>query len=334
MFMPQHNNMHRSDHWGLILAAGDGTRLQRYVERLKGAQLPKQFVNFVGRRSMLEHTFERVEKRIAPEKILAIVGEHHFLHDEVRRQLANRAAGTVIAQPANKETGPGILLPLMHLYKRWPEAIVSVFPSDHFILEEDRFMEHVDLAAKAVANDPTRIILLATEAQGPEVEYGYVVPRENAGGFDLYGTRPVARFVEKPAQEIAGDLISSGGLWNTMVMVFKVKTVLQMYEQMHPSAVQPFLHIFDAVGTTREKVTVDRVYRDLRPMNFSKGFLERVPSRYPGAVHVMPVLQVFWSDWGSRQRVLEVRRVLKQAGWPKPVAVRHREPPMGRPIFA
>ena len=153
----------------------------------------------------------------------------------MRRQLANRAAGTVIAQPANKETGPGILLPLMHLCKRWPEAIVSVFPSDHFILEEDRFMQHVDLAAKAVASDPQRIILLATEAQGPEIEYGYVVPREATGVFDLYGTRPVARFVEKPARELAGDLISTGGLWNTMVMVFKIKTVSQMFERLNPS---------------------------------------------------------------------------------------------------
>lgn len=78
-----------------------------------------------------------------------------------------------------------------------------------------------------------------------------------------------------------------------MVMVFKVKTVLQMFEQMNPNAFQPFLKLFDAVGTTRGKATVDRVYRDLRPMNFSKGFLEHVPFHYPGAVHVMPVLQVF-----------------------------------------
>ena len=52
-------------------------------------------------------------------------------------------------QPANKETGPGILLPLMFIYKRCPHAIVAVFPSDHFVLEEDRFMNHVKLAVRA-----------------------------------------------------------------------------------------------------------------------------------------------------------------------------------------
>ena len=44
----------------------------------------------------------------------------------------------LIGLPAlSAETGPGILLPLVHIYKRCPEAIVSVFPSDHFILEEE-----------------------------------------------------------------------------------------------------------------------------------------------------------------------------------------------------
>jgi mannose-1-phosphate guanylyltransferase len=78
MFMPQHNETHRTVLWGLVLAAGDGKRLQPYVQELNGGHLPKQFVNFIGQRSMLEHTFERAEKLIPPEKILTIVGKHHL----------------------------------------------------------------------------------------------------------------------------------------------------------------------------------------------------------------------------------------------------------------
>lgn len=312
MFTPKHRDMHRARHWGLVLAAGDGTRLQSYVERLKGRQLPKQYVNFLGPRSMLEHTFERAERLIAPEKIMTIVGKHHLQHDEVRQQLANHDQDTVIVQPANKETGPGILLPLMHIHKRSPEAIVSVYPSDHFILEKDRFMEHVELASRAVAHDSSRIVLLATEPQGPEVEYGYIVPRDDSWQLSLYGIRAIARFIEKPPRTVAEHLIEAGGLWNTMVMVFKVTTVLEMFARIHPLAFQRFRLIYDAIGTPDEQDTVEQVYRDLRPINFSKGFLEQVSVIHPGAIHVMPVLQVFWSDWGSRERVLEVRRILKQ----------------------
>jgi mannose-1-phosphate guanylyltransferase len=310
MFMPQHNETHRTVLWGLVLAAGDGKRLQPYVQELNGGHLPKQFVNFIGQRSMLEHTFQRAEKLIPQEKILTIVGRHHLQHVEVRRQLSSRDKDTVIVQPTNKETGPGILLPLMHLYKRCPEAIVSVFPSDHFILEEDRFMAHVDLAVQAVARNPSRIVLLAMEAQAPEVEYGYVVPWKHGGEIDLHGTRRVARFVEKPHKDMAQELFESGSLWNTMIMVFKVKTLLQMIQDISPHMHCQFIRILDAIGTEDEQRTIDEVYRALEPINFSKGFLEKISKVYPETISVLPVLQVFWSDWGSPQRLVESQQLL------------------------
>jgi mannose-1-phosphate guanylyltransferase len=49
--------------------------------------------------------------------------------------------------------------------------------------------------------------------------------------FDLHGIRRVARFVEKPTRRIARELVDSGALWNTMVMIVKVRTLLQMIER-------------------------------------------------------------------------------------------------------
>jgi mannose-1-phosphate guanylyltransferase len=156
--------------YGIILAAGDGRRLQPYVQEIRGEALPKQYVNLVGRRSMLEHTFDRAEKRIPAEKTLTVVSRRHLLRAETCRQLASRPRETLIVQPANKETGPGILLPLMFIYKRCPRAIVVIFPSDHFVLEENRFMNHLKRATQAVQQDPSRIVLLAIEPNGPETE--------------------------------------------------------------------------------------------------------------------------------------------------------------------
>lgn len=298
-------------HWGLVLAAGDGTRLQRYIEQLLGHQLPKQYVNFVGRRSMIEHTFARAEKLISPRKIVTIVSKQHLRHVEVRRQLASRPSGTIVVQPANKETGPGILLPLMHIYKCCPEAIVSVFPSDHFILEEDRFMIHVELAAQAVARDPSRIVLLAMEAISPEEQYGYVVPMAHAGDIDLHGTRRVARFVEKPNQYMARALVNSGALWNTMVMVFTIGTLFQMIRHVDPDTYRHFIRILTSLGTNDEQKTIDGAYAALQPINFSKGILEKISQLYPDAVSVLPVFQVYWSDWGSPKRLLATQHLLR-----------------------
>jgi len=299
-----------ASHWGLILAAGDGTRLRDYVRQITGDGLPKQYVNFIGRRSMIEHTFRRAEKLIPPERVFTVVGRHHLAHGAVRRQLAGRHDGSVIVQPANKETGPGILLPLMHICKRCPDAIVSVFPSDHFILEEDRFMAHVDLAAQAVARNPSRIVLLAMEAQSAEEEYGYVVPREHGGEIDVHGTHRVARFVEKPNKHAAQHLCDSGALWNTMVMVFKAKTLLQMIQAIDCKIYLQFVRILKAIGSGDEQATIDAVYGDLAPINFSKGIMEKIATIYPETISVLPVLQVYWSDWGSPQRLLATQRLL------------------------
>jgi mannose-1-phosphate guanylyltransferase len=302
------------NHWGLVLAAGDGTRLEAYVQRLLGYQLPKQYVNFVGRRSMLEHTFGRAERLISRPNIITIVSKTHLQHIAVRRQLASRVPGTVIVQPANKETGPGILLPLMHIYKRSPEAIVSVFPSDHFILEEERFLDHVELAARAVAHNPDRIVLLAVEAHSAEQDYGYVVPGAHAGEIDLHGTRRVARFVEKPNARAARELVDAGAFWNTMVMVLKIKTLLQMIESIAPDTHRQFSRIFAAVATSHERSTVEAVYHKLQPMNFSRDILENIARACGDAISVLPVLQVYWSDWGSPIRLLASQRLLRLGG--------------------
>ena len=334
MFNLHHEQQRRAALWGLVLAAGDGKRLQSYLRDTHGADLPKQYVNFVGRRSMLEHTFDRAEQLIPPKRILTIVAQHHLRHGEVRSQLAQRASENVIVQPDNKETGPGIFLPLMYLYKRSPEAVVAVFPSDHFILEEERFMDHVELAARAISHDAASIALLAMEADAPEVEYGYIVPRSEPNRISLWGTRGAARFVEKPNTALARQIVKAGGLWNTMIMVFKVRTLLEMLQTLYPTIYRQFARIFDAIGTPAEIETIEAVYQTIEPMNFSKDFLEKVAVVYPDAISVLPVLQVFWSDLGSPQRIAQVLELLGQKQRITRPSSAKRKPPRYHPLVA
>jgi len=313
--------------WGLVLAAGDGKRLRNYIRETRGEDLPKQYVNFVGRRSMLEHTFDRAERLIPARQLITVGGKDHLRYEAARRPLAPRAPENVIVQPANRETGPGILLPLLHLYKRCPEAIVAVFPSDHFILEEDRFMDHVALAARAVAHEPSRFVLLALEAQDPETEYGYIVPHDNDDRLNIWGIRGTASFVEKPDAAAARALVDTGALWNTMIMVFKARTLLNLFEKFCPTLYLSFGRIFDAIGSVHEAKTIHEVYQQLEPMNFSKSVLERVMTPGDATLSVLPVLRVFWSDWGSPERLLEGRKLLAESR-PNTLAVGRRHVPM------
>src|SRR5215475_13041120 len=102
--------------WGIVLAGGEGTRVRAFLTSLCGGRGIKQFCAVVGRRSMLEHTLARVELLIPRERILVVVSRHH--REEVKQQLAHWPADNTIVQPANRDTAPGILLPLAHISYR------------------------------------------------------------------------------------------------------------------------------------------------------------------------------------------------------------------------
>ena len=180
-----------------MLAGGEGQRLRPFVKRLRGDALPKQYVNFSGSRSMLEHTYSRAEKLISRERLFTIVNQAHLSFPEVNDQLRDRRPGTVVVQPVNRETGPGLLLPLTYLYKRYPDATVAVFPSDQFILEADHLMRHIRLAHAVVEQHPSKLVLLGVTPDYEESDYGYILPSpaRDTSGWGIHG---VETFIEKP----------------------------------------------------------------------------------------------------------------------------------------
>jgi mannose-1-phosphate guanylyltransferase len=297
---------------GIILAAGEGSRLRSFVKNLCGYPLPKQYVNFIGRRSMLEHTFCRAQRMIPAERLFTVVSQSHLRHPDVARQLSSRPMATLVQQPDNRDTGPGLLLPLAHLYKRYPDSAVVVFPADHFILEEDLFMAYVGQAFRIVEQDPGKVVLLGISPSEAEPEYGYIVPGKKLYGQSLPETREVSLFVEKPQPDLARDLIAHGGLWNTLVMVFKARTFLNAVSRIAPQLYASFERIWRAVGTPSLGNLMKEVYQQIQPVNLSKGLLERFPLERSAKLCVLPVRGIHWSDWGSELRIL---RVLESAGY-------------------
>lgn len=303
----------RPEWCGIVLAAGDGSRLRPFVRRLHGEEIPKQYARLLGERTMLEQTLRRAERLIPAERVFVVVGEAHLQYPAARQALSGRPPGTVVLQPANRDTGPGLLLPLAHLRKRHPDAVVAVFPSDHCVAEEPRFMAHVERALRAVEEAGSRMVLLGVEPLEPEPEYGYIVPTdEDAGG----GLRRVSRFVEKPPIEAARELAASGGLWNTLVMAFRPSTFLELARPVAPDVCRFFDSIHEAIGTRAEREVIREAYGRLASLNLSRDLLEVFPLRDPDCLQVLPVRGVQWSDLGSEQRILRALGQPALAGGP------------------
>lgn len=308
--------LHRGISWGMsggrapivrcavTLAGGDGRRLAPLVRRVRGDALPKQFVTFYGTQSLLERTFQRVERLVPPDRIFTVVTRNHLDYAEAGRQLTGRAKRTVVIQPENKDTAPGLLLPLMYLNKRYANAVVAVFPSDHFVADDRVFMGHVETAFQLVERHPALIVLLGVKPEVAETDYGYVVPGEPVTAEGRAEIRTVGRFVEKPAPRVARDLIQRGALWSTSVLVFRVQTMLEVMSRTAPLLPPVFSLIEEVIDTPREWEVIDAVYRNLPPVNLSRGVLEFIPDWCPSRLAVLRVEGVAWSDWGAERRVL------------------------------
>jgi mannose-1-phosphate guanylyltransferase len=277
--------------WALILAAGDGTRLQPLTRLLYGEPLPKQFAEILSGRSLLQTTVERVSRLVPPERMVVVVAAKH--HQLARRQLADWRDVHVVAQPANLGTGPGILLPLAHVHAADGAARVVVFPSDHYLERADLFLSAVSRAASAASGE---LALVGAEATYPEVEYGWIVPQ---GGGDGVALQRVARFVEKPNAAVAHGLLHANALWNTFVVAGTLDTFWELARTYLPAHVRAF-EAYAATRPEARSAELERIYRRLPEANFSRSVLER-----SAELRVARAGGSGWCDWGTPARVLE-----------------------------
>lgn len=197
--------MRHGHSWGLILAGGGGTRLTGFIRQLYGIARPKQYCSIVGRRSMLQHTRDRLELLYPRDRILTVVNHSHL--DYVREQLADQPLSTILPQPCGRETANGILFGLLHIFTRDQEATVSIFPADHFVREEARLMLHVDLASRYVRKQSDLIILLGAIPDDGEQEYGWIERDRPVKNPWMAKVHRIRRFWEKPDRAMAHESV-------------------------------------------------------------------------------------------------------------------------------
>ena len=290
--------------YGVVLAARDDKRLAPFIRKLRGDDLPKPFVSFIGKRSMLEHTLARAEKLIAPERLFVSVGREQMKRPDVRRQTAGRPRATVIVQPEDKGSLPEVLLPLLHIYHRDPLATVALLPADHFVLEENRFVSYLYLASRTVERSPASLLLLGVKPEAAEGDYGYIVPGGEPDKLRGFGAQRVASFAENPSKAALPQLLARGALWNTMAIVFKAFTLFDLTARLVPSLHATFERLGPVIGCRHERQAVAAAYKDIDPCDFSADLLERLPEKRPDALLTLPVEGVLWSDWRSPQTLV------------------------------
>src|SRR3984893_1907870 len=90
-------------HWAVMLAGGDGIRLQSLTLKIAGDSRPKQFCSIFGGESLLAQTRARLGSLFHADRELFVVTRAHetYYHEELRNVDGSR----IIAQPLNRGTG-------------------------------------------------------------------------------------------------------------------------------------------------------------------------------------------------------------------------------------
>lgn len=298
--------------WALVLAAGDGRRLHSLTTDAQGISIPKQYCSLHGDLSLLEQALYRARSITAPERVCMVVAEQHRCWWS--RALADMPEENVIVQPENRGTAIGILLPLLRILERDPQARIVLLPSDHHLREEHILAQALIQAERCIQLRNSSLLMLGIEPDEADAGLGYIMPGLSAGP----RTYRVAHFVEKPDVSTAQALIGKGALWNAFIIAATGDALLQMFERKFADIVMAMRgalrHGYSGRDCSTGAVALSDLYAQLPVLDFSRDIIEGQETN----LHVMAVPPCGWSDLGTPRRVAEVLRRTTLADLPPP----------------
>jgi mannose-1-phosphate guanylyltransferase len=287
--------------WAIVLAAGAGTRLRALTTNPAGIPVPKQFCSLSSGPSLLHQALQRAFGVVPRWRTSIVVAEQHA---QWWGPLAEELPGSIAVQPDDRGTAIGILLALVRILERDPDARVVVLPSDHHVIDEHALTRALRNAIGALLTRHAEIVLLGVAPDGPDPELGYIAP----AGLATSGLLGVAKFVEKPARALAAKLIAEGALWNTFIVVANGRELLELLRACEPSVVSDLRRCVLA-GRSADGATpaLRELYRHLPVLDFSRD----VAQWNPGMFCALRAPACGWTDLGTVDRV-------RKALWQRP----------------
>ncbi len=275
----------------VILAGGSGTRLWP----LSRKSYPKQFSALMDQTSLFQRSVRRLTADGFAAPLILTASDFRFI---VTEQLADIAVEPfdILIEPEGRNTGPAILAAALHLQAHDPEAAMLVAPSDHIIPDSKAFLAAVTAGMAAVADG--QLVTFGIRPDRPETGYGYLELAAEAQG---EGAQPLVRFVEKPDQSTAEQMLQSGNfLWNAGIFLMRVRDLVEAFDRHAPQLVAPARA---AVRNAQPDLNFRRLaaepWGELDDISIDYAVMERADN-----LSVVPYNGV-WSDLGAWDAVWE-----------------------------
>jgi mannose-1-phosphate guanylyltransferase len=242
---------------------------------------------------LLGHTRERLRPVFDDDRVLFVVNQDHQRF--YRNELAKVERANILEQPANRGTAVAIITSLLQLLQYKPDAIVGIFPSDHYYADNDAFAMTVKSAIRVSKAHHNSIVMIGSKPQWPEIEYGWIEPGPRIKNVCRSPVFTVSRFCEKPPLLEACDLMRKGGLWNTFVSIGRAGAFLNLLAATHMPAMTRL------AGAVAHR-DLGSVYGEIDSIDFSRDVL----SREPRSLLVMEDSTSGWADLGHPERAISI----------------------------
>ena len=270
----------------LIMAGGKGERFWP----LSTEDKPKQFLNLLGEKTMIQLTVDRMKKLIPIERIFIITNEKY--KELVKENIPDLPDNNIILEPEGRNTAPCIALSAFIIKQYFGDVTLAVLPSDHLVIDEEKFRATINAADEFIDKNEEAIVTIGIRPKRPDTGYGYVKFNEITDKINCYDIRKVENFTEKPSLEKAQTYIKDGRyLWNSGIFVWKLSEICNLTKEFLPKTYDVVKEI--AVTYNSEYDEVKEKYKDVDPISVDYGIMEK--AKY---IYVIPS-DFGWDDLGT-----------------------------------
>lgn len=272
--------------YGIILAGGSGSRLWPLSREL----YPKQLLNIISDKSLLQSTFERLTHCMQTENILSITNTKHA--PNVKMQILDFCESPVVlSEPVAKNTAPAIALATKYIMQKTSDdPVILVVPSDHLIKDNEKFVSTVKKGEKLA--EEGYIVTFGIKPDYPETGYGYINTLK-----PLETGYKVKEFVEKPDIETAKKYLKEGTyFWNSGIFMFKASTMMKEIEKFTPDIAK----ISNSVDFTKSKDIPFIEFDKMPSISIDYAIMEKSDKI------ALITLESDWNDLGSWQSIYDV----------------------------